>query len=80
MWGETRTAKLLRPLPAMETLAHVWPIPVAMSGMLVAIAMLVTTPAVAVAISRMIKVLPITVPRPAGCSVVVGSAKLATLR
>ena len=80
MWGETRTAKLLRPLPAMETLAHVWPIPVAMSGMLVAIAVLVTTPTVAVAISRMIKVLPVTAPRPAGGSVLIGSAKLPTLR
>gem|GEM_PF-3474635 len=80
VWGETRMTKLLRPLPATKTLAHVRTIPVAVPAVLVAIAMLLTTPAVAVAISRMIEVLPISAPISAGCSMLTGTAVLATLR
>jgi hypothetical protein len=75
VWRETRMSKLLRPLPAAETLAHILAVPV----VLVAKTMPVTIPTMPVAKSRMIKALPKTAPGPAGCPVLHGTTELAAL-
>ena len=79
VWRESRMSKLLRPLPAAETLAHVLPIPVAVPVVLVSKTMPVTIPAMAVAKSRMIKALPKAALRPARGPVLHGTTELAAL-
>ena len=71
--SETWTAKLLRPLPAAETLAPVRPIPIAMPSVAMAKAMPIAIPTVA--IPRM----PKAVPTPTGSPLLHGAAGRASL-